>query len=272
MTSENDPATAEAPPEGRIITKTRGHIYLITIDRPAKRNGFSPAMLRQLAAAFGEFERSQDLRCSVMFANGSHFSAGLDLELVAPILAEGSHLFPVGEVDPVSLRSPVRTKPLVCAVQGICFTIGIELMLAADIVVAAEDCRFSQLEVKRGLMPTLGATFRLVERAGWGNAQRYLLTGEEFDAAEALRLGLVQEVVATGLVRERAIEIAERIAEQAPLAIQASLASSRRYAEFGPIAAFAEIGALQRHLCRSEDFREGICSFRERRPARFQGR
>ena len=82
--------------------------------------------------------------------------------------------------------------------QGICFTLGIELMLAADIVIAAEDCRFAQIEVKRGIMPAGGATVRMVERAGWGNAQRYLLTGDEFGAAEALRLGFVQEVVPAG--------------------------------------------------------------------------
>ena len=104
----------------------------------------------------------------------------------------------------------IRTKPLVCAVQGICFTLGIELMLAADIVVAADDCRFAQIEVKRGIMPAGGATVRMVERAGWGNAQRYLLTGDEFGSAEALRLGFVQEVVPAGRQKERALEIARR--------------------------------------------------------------
>jgi enoyl-CoA hydratase/carnithine racemase len=93
-------------------------------------------------------------------------------------------------------------------VQGICFPLGIELMLAADIVIAASDCRFAQLEVKRGIMPAGGATLRMVERAGWGNAQRYLLTGEEFGAAAALRLGLVQEVVAPGEQKKRALALA----------------------------------------------------------------
>ena len=105
-------------------------------------------------------------------------------------MRERGSVYPLGSIDPLSLRPPIRTKPLVCAVQGICFTLGIELMLAADIVIAADDCRFAQIEVKRGIMPTGGATVRMVERAGWGNAQRYLLTGDEFGAAEALRLGL----------------------------------------------------------------------------------
>ena len=80
--------------------------------------------------------------------------------------------------------------------QGLCFTIAIELMLAADVVIAADDCRFAQMEVKRGIMPGAGGSFRIVERAGWGNAMKWLLTGDEFDSAEALRIGLVQEVVA----------------------------------------------------------------------------
>ena len=88
------------------------------------------------------------------------------------------------------------SKPIVMAVQGICFTIGIELMLAADIRIASEGSRFGQIEVRRGLYPVGGATLRMVQEFGWGNAQRYLLTGDEFGAQEAHRIGLVQEVVA----------------------------------------------------------------------------
>src|SRR5262249_31615929 len=186
------------------------------------------------------------------------------------LLREGS-LFPPGAVDPFGLRPPMRTKPLVCAVQGICFTLGIELMLAADIVVAASDCRFAQLEVKRGIIPSGGATLRMVERAGWGNAQRYLLTGDEFGAAEALRLGLVQEVVAVGEQKKRATALAGTIAEQAPLAVRASLASSRLALEEGPRAAIAALHGQQRVLMETADAQEGMRSFLERRRGRFVG-
>jgi enoyl-CoA hydratase/carnithine racemase len=160
----------------------------------------------------------------------------------------------------------------VCAVQGICFTLGIELMLAADIAIAADDCRFAQIEVKRGIMPAGGATFRMVERAGWGNAQRYLLTGDELNAADALRLGFVQEVVPVGQQKERALAIANRIAEQAPLAVCASLASSRIAVERGPHAAIRELNAQQARLMATEDAAEGVRSFVERRNGRFVGR
>ena len=159
-------------------------------------------MLIELAEAFTAFERDQNAWVGLLFAEGANFTAGLELDKVAPIMRERGTVFPIGSIDPLSLRPPLRTKPLVCAVQGICFTLGIELMLAADIVVAAEDCRFAQIEVKREIMPAGGATIRMVERAGWGNAQRYLLTGDEFGAREALRLGFAQEVVQTGTQKD----------------------------------------------------------------------
>jgi enoyl-CoA hydratase len=258
--------------EGRIATTRLDRVFAIGIERPKKLNGFSPKMLVELAEAFTAFERDEGAWVGLLFAEGPNFTAGLELDKVAPVMQERGSVFPVGSIDPLSLRPPLRSKPLVCAVQGICFTLGIELMLAADIVVAAADCRFAQIEVKRGIMPAGGATIRMVERAGWGNAQRYLLTGDEFGAAEALRLGLVQEVVATGSQKERALAIAQTIAEQAPLAVRASLASSRLAVAHGPHAAIREFNAEQAKLMASADAAEGVRSFIERRQARFAGR
>ena len=264
--------TADAPPDGRITTERDGHVFMIGIDRPRKLNGFSPKMLTEMAEAFTAFERDEEAWVGVLYAHGANFTAGLELDKVAPIMRERGSVFPVGSVDPLSLRPPIRSKPLVCAVQGICFTLGIELMLAADIVVAADDCRFAQIEVKRGIMPAGGATVRMVERAGWGNAQRYLLTGDEFGAAEALRLGFVQEVVAAGRQKERALDIARVIAAQAPMAVRASLRSSRVAAELGAHEAIREFNAEQARLMATDDAAEGVRSFTERRQARFTGR
>ena len=265
-------ATDTAPSDGRITRERLDRVFAIGIDRPAKLNGFSPKMLTELALAFTAFERDADAWVGLLYAHGANFTAGLELDKVAPFMRERGTVFPIGSIDPLSLRPPIRGKPLVCAVHGICFTLGIELMLAADIVIAAEDCRFAQIEVKRGIMPAGGATFRMVERAGWGNAQRYLLTGEEFGAADALRLGFVQEVVPAGRQKERALEIARTIAEQAPLAVRASLASSRTAVEQGPNAAIRELNAQQAKLMATEDAAEGVRSFVERRKGRFAGR
>jgi len=141
-------------------------------------------------------------------------------------------------------------------------------MLGCDIVIAASDCRFSQLEPKRGIMATGGATLRFVERGGWGNAMYHLLTSDEFDAAEAHRIGLIQEIVEPGRQLERAIEIAETIARMAPLAIQASLWNSSMARTCPAIDSFAEI---QGRLSNTADAAEGVASFKERREPKFTG-
>ena len=165
-----------------------------------------------------------------------------------------------------------RTKPMVVAVQGITYTLGIELMLAADIVVAADNCRFSQLEVKRGIMATGGATLRMAERAGMGNALLHLLTGDEFNSAEALRLNFVQRVVPAGEQLNEALSIARAIAAQAPLAVVATRQSVLKAVEQGPLVAMHEFIAVQKTLSNSEDAKEGVQSFIEKRAARFTGK
>jgi enoyl-CoA hydratase/carnithine racemase len=262
----------EATADGRIVTEKRGLVFIIKLDRPKKLNGFSVKMIKELAAAYTAFEQDDDAWVGLLCAEGPHFTAGLQLDQIGPYMARGESLWPDGAIDPFGLRDPKRSKPMVTAVQGITYTIGIELMLATDIVVAAHDCRFSQLEVKRGIMATGGATIRMAERAGWGNAMRYLLTGDEFDAATALRLGFVQEVVTTGQQFERAWALAERIAAQAPLAVRATIASTRKFAEQGQDAAVAEFRSVQAGLANSADAKEGVASFVDKRDARFTGR
>lgn len=145
-------------------------------------------------------------------------------------------------------------------------------MLAADIVVAADDCRFSQLEVQRGIMATGGATLRMAERAGLGNALLHLLAADVFDSAEALRLHFVQRVVPAGSELDEAMRIAQAIAEQAPLAVVATRLNALKAVEEGPMAAADEFEATQQRLANSDDAREGVRAFQEKRAARFSGR
>ena len=269
----NDTATPTSA--GRIVTEVQGPVLLIGIDRAAKRNGFTPAMMQALAEAYTRLDDDPALRVGVLHALGEHFTAGLDLPSFAPLMQRGERAIAPGLVDPTDLGRPGyrrRTKPMVVAVQGITFTLGIELMLAADIVVAADDCRFSQLEVQRGIMATGGATLRMAERAGLGNALLHLLTADVFDSAEALRLNFVQRVVPAGNELDEALRIASQIALQAPLAVVATRLNARKAVEDGPMAAAAEFEATQQRLSQSEDAREGVLSFQERRAARFAGR
>ncbi len=265
-------ASDAADPDGRITTEIRNHLHLIGLDRPAKLNGFTPKMLQELAEAYTAFEADPDARAAVLFAHGDNFTAGLDLPKVSPLMKESGGVFPEGLIDPMDMRPPQRTKPIVSAVRGYCYTIGIELMLATDIVVAGAETRFRQHEGARGVMAAGGATIRFVERAGWGNGMRYLLTGDEFDTVEARRLGFVQEMVAPGRDVDRAIEIAETIAAQAPLATQAMRINARLALHEGPEAAIADMRPRQIALMDSEDAAEGLASFVERRPGDFKGR
>jgi len=268
-------AAPEAPPEGCIVCEVRGPLLLVGINRPAKYNGFTPRMFRELGEAYTRLDDDPALRVGVLHAYGKHFTAGLDLPSIAPYMQRGEKAIPDGCVEPTDLGTPGyrrRTKTMVVAVKGITYTLGIELMLAADIVVAADDCRFSQLEVKRGIMATGGATLRMAERAGLGNAMLHLLTGDEFDAAEALRLNFVQKVVPAGEELDEAVRIAEQVAAQAPLAVVATRLNVLKAIEQGPLAAMADFVDTQKRLANTEDAAEGVRSFVERRAAKFSGR
>lgn len=258
--------------DSTLTLDVRGHVLCVGLNRPAKRNAFNLQLLRELSAAFGRLEDEHDLRCLVLYAHGDHFSAGLDLAEVGPHVAGGGSLGVEGGVDPFGLFGRRRTKPFVLAVQGYCYTVSVELALASDIVVAARDARFTQYEVRRGIMPFGGATLRFAQVVGYQNAMRYLLTGDFFDAAEAHRMGLVQEVTDVGQQFERALAIAQTIAAQAPLAVQASLANAQLAITRGPDAARDALMETTRVLMESDDAREGVQSFVERREARFQGR
>jgi len=259
--------------EPKIITERRGHILLIGLNRPEKRNAADFDLLTRLADAYGELERDPELRVGLVHGVGDHFTAGLDLADLGPrIGADGLSFVGPDGVDPWQVSGTPLTKPVVIAVQGTCLTLGVELILASDIAVAARGTRFGQIEVTRGILPFGGATLRFPRAVGWGNAMRHILTGDLFDAAEAHRIGLVQEVVDDGTQFDRALEVAERIAAQAPLAVQAALANAKRAVRAGDAAAEAELQPALVRLAASEDARIGMEAFLTRTEAQFVGR
>ena len=258
--------------EARVTVEKAEHLYLVGLNRAAKRNAFDRQMLTELSEAMSAFESDPEARCAVLFAHGDHFTAGLDLVEVGPAVRDGEALFPEGATDPLSLHGRPRTKPVVMAIEGWCLTIGVELALAMDIRIASTSARFGQIEINRGIFPFGGATLRLPRTAGWGDAMRWLLTGEYFGAEEAHRMGLVQEVVEEGRSVERAVELATIIATRAPLGVQATLRSSRLAIEQGHEEAARALLPEARALMASEDAAEGVRSFVERRDAVFRGR
>ncbi|MBZ0254008.1 MAG: crotonase/enoyl-CoA hydratase family protein, partial [Candidatus Methylomirabilis sp.] len=202
--------SGEAP---RVTRERLGHVLRIGLNRADKRNAFDIPMIQGLSEALEELDAAPDLRAGVIFAHGAAFSGGLDLPSVAPAMAAGNpaDILPEGAIDPWGAMGRRVSKPVVCAVHGVCYTTGVELMLASDVTVAASNTIFGQQEVSRGLFPFGGGTWRWPAAVGWGNAMRYLLTGDTLDAAEALRIGLVQEVAEPERSLARATEIAERI-------------------------------------------------------------
>ena len=174
-----------------------------------------------------------------------------------------------GRFDPLGIWKPPVPKPIVMAVNGIAYTLAIELALASDIVVAAEDVRFCQLEVGRGLFAFEGGAFRAPLQLGWGNAMHFLLTAQEFGAEQALRIGLVQEVVGVGEHLDRARQLATVIAARSPVGVQATLGTARAAQRAAESAAASYIEANLASVLSSDDAREGLHSFLQRRDVDF---
>lgn len=259
--------------EPEVTVEKDGHVLLIGVNRPDKRNAWTLQVIDEVGAAYDRLATDDEARVGVVFGHGEHFSAGLDMAEVLPAMQAGGPEVLSGRSlhDPFGLWGPPVPKPVVMAVQGIAFTLAVELALASDVVVAADDVRFRQLEVGRGIIPFGGATLRAPAQLGWGNAMRWILTGEELGATEAHRIGLVQEVVPAGQQLARAVEIAQLIARQAPLGVQGTLANAR-IACRNEEAAREHLAGLLPALLVSDDAAEGVHSFLERREARFTGR
>lgn len=257
----------------KVQVQRQGHVLLIGLNRPDKLNAFDPEMIRELAAAYTLLANDKELRCGVLWAQGTDFTAGLDMPAIAKHVLKVifKPFIPRGMVDPWGVSTAPCPKPIVTAVQGRCYTLGIELLLCNQVTVASEDARFTQYEVSRGLFPFGGGTVRWPQVVGANNAYRYLLTGDWFDAQEAYRLGLVQEVVPAAECLPRAIAMAEKIAQQAPLGVQAVLRSTRLSQSRGADAALGKLRGQILRLFLSKDARRGIEAFKNRTTAKFEG-
>src|SRR3954447_15726415 len=277
MMESTPSANGQRHPHGEVRSEViDDHILVMTVDRVEKKNAFTSKITAELEDALTRLDEDPQLFIGVLIFDGDHTTAGLEMPLFftdeARQAAAERRASRSGEpVDPFSLGRRL-TKPRITAVQGITYTIGIEIALAGDIVIASSDLRMCQLEPKRGLAPLGGATVRYVQRAGWGNAMYHLLRADEFGAAEAYRIGLVQEVVEPGDQVERAIALAREMLQCSPSALEHTIANARLALDQDEPAAISAIAEMERVVRQTEDFQEGIASFIERRPAKFTGR
>ncbi len=257
--------------KGRINRKLIQNIFFIDIDRPSKMNGFTPFMFEEMSKAFTEYENDNNALCAIVYSSGDNFCAGMDLKEMRNLLEKNDHSYINNNkfIDPLGLNNPIRSKPLIVAVKGVTFTYGLELMLAADIAIADKNTTFAMLEVKRGLLMTGGATIRFVERAGWSNAMKYLLTGIKFDSKEALRMHLIQEIHESNNLFTRAVELASHICSVSSDAVKEVIKNSR-IAQISPTKAINEFDNVQNKLTKGKDFQEGLKSFLEKREPYFK--
>jgi len=264
------PAGGAVP--GRVVVEQRGAVLLVGLDLAEAQGRLTPQAIIGLGKAIHQLEQDDGLRVAVLHSVGRDFCVGLDVPAFAAAQATG--VLPPKDPDfinPLGLRPPLRTKPVIVAVHGQALSVGDELVLAADIRVAAQDAVFGQLEVTRGVFPAGGATVRLAREAGWGNAMFHMLTGETWNADEAYRLGLVQAVTAPGKQLDRAIDIASKVAAAAPLGVRATLASAHQ-AISGEDAALQALGPVFAKLIQSDDAKESARAVQEHRAPAFQGR
>ncbi len=256
-----------------VLCTLEGHVATILLNRPERRNALNFQAYDELEAAFRAASADAEVRAVVVTGADPAFCSGDDVgEIMAGPKAVSSSRSSEIRPTPAAMAALECAKPVIAAVNGAAVGWGMELALFADIRLASEKARFGELFVKRGLPCDVGGFYRLPAVVGPAKAAELLFTGDIIDAAEALRIGLVSEVLSHDQLMPRALALAGRIAANPPLAVQrlkAGLALSA-YGDAREIGTWA-MGAI-RELMRTEDHREGVASFLEKREPVFRGR
>ena len=210
----------------------------------------------------------------MLFGHGPRFSRGIDVDAAQARMAAGPSGAPAaGPTIDVLGRESRLTKPLIVVVHGDTWNLGHEIYLAGDIRIAAANAEFGQDENTHGRFPGGGATVRFVRDAGWGNAMRYMLTGDHWSAEESYRMGVTQLVAPTPAAAfEAGVAMAHKVAACAPLGVKATLASAHNYVDPVEADPLSKLGAQYRALYATEDFVEGRRAEAEGRPPKYKGK
>jgi len=265
------------------IDKRDDHIMVITIDRPEARNSLDLYHFRDLAGAWRDFRYDDEMWCAVITGVDGNFMSGADLKTYIPQITELAKQIGTGEVTEVDgcrltdgtyavLRNMKLYKPIVAAIDGPCVAGGMEMLGGIDIRVATARSTFGVMEPKRGLFAGGGTTARLPQQLSFPAAMEFLLTAEAFPASRALELGLINEIVEPEVVLDRAINWAQRICANAPLAVQATKESVIRGMAVTLDEAYGIEQELSTKIFATEDAKEGPRAFKEKRPPLWQGR
>jgi enoyl-CoA hydratase len=268
-----NPTTPSTPPDG-LHQARHGAAALLTMDRPARLNALDPALIAALQAALDAIERDAAARAVILTGAGERaFSAGADIHAFAGVIEDGDAMADfVRPGQALTARIEAFPKPVICAVNGLAYGGGCEVVEAAPLAVAAAHAVFAKPEIRLGFPPPFGGTQRLPRLVGRKRALGMILTAEPIPAEEALAIGLVNRVVPLAGLLDAAMAMAERVAAHPPLAVAASLAAVTRGLNLSIAEGLAVEAAAFAGVLHSADLREGIAAFRARRPPLFSGR
>ena len=266
------PPGPQSPPHALI--ERRGHVLVLTMNRPQARNALSGPMMALMRQAWDEVDANPEIRVAVLTGAGGAFCAGADLKAMTaapPGDSFGKEGMDLSVIDAL-LKGRRLAKPLIAAVEGAAIAGGTEILQATDIRIAGQSARFGISEARWGLFPLGGSAVRLVRQIPYPIAADLLLTGRHITADEALRIGLIGEVVPDGQALARALEVADQIAANGPLAVQAILRTIRETEGMAENEAFAVESRIGMEVFMSADAREGPRAFAEKRKPVFTGR
>jgi len=256
------------------LVEQRGHVLVVTMNRPEARNALSAEMMAIMREAWDRVDADEEIRACVLTGAGGAFCAGADLK--AMTTSHPGDSFAGGGWDLTRIDALLKgrrlTKPLIAAVEGPAIAGGTEILQATDIRVAGESARFGVSEARWGLFPLGGSAVRLVRQIPYTLAADILLTGRHLTAREALEMGLIGHVVPDGEALARSLGIAEVIAANGPLAVRAILQTIRDTEGMPEDEAFALEAKLGMAVFASEDAKEGPRAFKEKRKPEFKGR
>ena len=264
-----------------LLAEKRGHVFVVTFNRPAKKNAVTPEMVVRLADAWKTFRDDDELRVAVLTGTADSFCAGADLGRLIPLLSRARP--PEDDWDRALLadRTTFQTaflrrfelwKPIVAAVNGFALAGGTEILQATDLRIAVPDAKFALTEPTRGIIPGGGSTVRLARQIPYVEAMKILLTGDFIGAEEARRIGFLNEIVPAEKLLDRAFELAGRIAENGPLAVRKIKEGVVRSSGVSLDEGYQIEDELTRQVLRSEDAKEGPRAFMEKRKPKFTGR